>query len=210
MEKSILLSTALALGLTASNTSVSANDQLLYKENSSSDNSQMISKDSNNLFQQKEVTLSSSSQNEYRQTPTTDNKTQTEISSVEGASKNNAENTHSAVQENEQTVDQTYQAPKPTYYQQPTAQHKYNRVASHRNVNIKCHRLRHINSLRLNHQLQVSTNRRPNISPINSQSINWRLAPMTMDNLLHASTNNPLAGRRHYVSKHIKKLPTAY
>lgn len=205
MEKTILLSTALALGLTLGNTHVNANDDAYYSSNSDSDaNDYNYSSNSASYnLQQKEVPLTASSNVDSSANSSAD-------SEANSSSDNNSQATEKADENAEQTVAQSPYSSyrQETNYNQTASQRHYIRV--HHNATIQRRQHRSLGRLTIGPKLKVNMHRRHATPMLINGTPLWRVAPMTMDNLLHSSTNNPLAGRRQHISKHIKKLPSVY
>ena len=205
MEKTILLSTALALGFTLGNTHVNANDDAYYSSNSDSDaNDYNYSSNSASYnLQQKEVPLTASSNVDSSANSSAD-------SEANSSSDNDSQATEKADENAEQTV---AQSPYSSYrqeanYSQTTSQRHYIKV--HHNATIQRRQHRNLGRLTIGPKLNVNMRRRHATPMLINGTPLWRVAPMTMDNLLHSRTNNPLAGRRQHISKHIKKLPSVY
>lgn len=210
MKKSILLSTALILGLTANNLHVVADDTV--PENNKK-NDIIQPNPFNSQLQQSEIKLNNNSNNELnnqeKATSPIDEYTTNKLNSQSTQENNSQE---AQINQPLQSVISTNSdvTPQKNTYKQTTnistVRHQCY-ISVYQQTKIKRIKTRkaHIDSTPYNFTLHQRT-----IPKLSQQANTHHVALMTMDNLLHASTNNPLAGRRHYVTKHINKLPSFY
>lgn len=210
MKNTILFSTALILGLTANNLHVVADDTV--PENNKK-NDIIQPNPLNSQLQQSEIKLNNNSNNE----PNNQEKTTNPIDEHATDKLNNQ-----LTQENNSQETQTNQSLQSVISTNSDVTSQGNAYKSTTNVSAARHR-RHISAYQQTKIKRIKTRKtHVNLTPyrftfcqrtipkLSQQTNAHQVALMTMDNLLHASTNNPLAGRRHYISKHIKKLPTVY
>lgn len=210
MRKTILLSTALILGLTVNNLHIIADDTT-----PANDKKDDIAQPNpfDNQLQQPEIKLNTTQNNDTREQERT-----TGQSSI-------AETTKQTIQDNTSNINiqqkaqnmlntqtKTSTTPtmpitsyKPTRGQTKTAHLSH--ITAYRQTRIKSAKTRNANIKLTNYNFTFCQRTMPKLTQTSNLH---HVALMTMDNLLHASTNNPLAGRRHYVTKHINKIPTFY
>lgn len=196
MEKTILLSTALAIGLAFNNPKIASADDNEYNNwnnySSSSSSSDYSNSYQNDYLQQQEVPLTATSN--------VDSNANGQSTSDSTSNDNTTDQTS--------TLDQSVaQSPaEPVYNYQPAPKRHLTKRAH--KINVRRHNYRRPGDFHIGPNLKVKMLRhRQVITPLTQLN---RVAPMTMNNLLHASTANPLAGRRQHISKHIKKLPSVY
>ena len=195
MEKTILVSAAaLAIGLAFNSPKLASADDTKYNNNcsSSSSSSDYSNSYQNNHLQQQEVPLTATSNVD---------------SSANSQSTSASTSTNSTTDQTSTLNQPVAQSPaEPVYNYQPVPKrHLIKRVHQ---ANIRRHNYRLSSKFRVGPNLQIKILRSHQaFSPFAQLN---RVAPMTMDNLLHASTANPLAGRGQHISKHIKKIPSVY
>lgn len=189
MKNTILFSTALILGLTANNFHIVADDTI---PESSKKNDITQSNPFNNQLQQSEIKLNNNSNNEPNNQENNSQETQTNQSLQSVISTNSDVTSQGNTYKSTTNVSAVRHRRHISAYQQT----KIKRIKTRKtHVNLTPYRL---------------TFRQRTIPKLSQQTNAHQVALMTMDNLLHASTNNPLAGRRHYVTKHINKIPSFY
>lgn len=210
MKNTILFSTALILGLTANNLHIVADDTI---PESNKKNGIIQSNLFNNQLQQSEIKLNNNSNNESNN----QEKTTNPIDEHTIDKLNNQ-----LTQENNSQEIQTNQSLQSVISTNSDVTPQGNTYKSTTNISAVRHQ-RHISAYQQTNIKRIKTRKaHVNLTPyrftfhqrtmpkLSQQTNTHRIALMTMDNLLHASTNNPLAGRRHYVTKHINKLPSFY
>lgn len=210
MRKTILFSTALILGLTVNNLHIIADDTT-----PANDKKDDIAQPNpfDNQLQQPEVKLNATQNNDTREQERT-----TEQSGIAETTKqtiqDNKSNTN--IQQKAQNIPyaQTKTSTTPTMpiasYQPTREQTKtahLSHITAYRQARIKSAKTRNANIKLTNRNFTFRQRTMPKLTQTSNLH---HVALMTMDNLLHASTNNPLAGRRHYVTKHINKIPAFY
>ena len=200
MEKTILLSTALAIGLVFNSPKLASADDNEYNNwnnySSSSSSSNYSNSYQNDYLQQQEVPLTATSN--------VDSSANSQANGQFTSDSTSNDNTTDQASTLDQPVAQS--PAEPVYNYQPAPKRHLTKRAH--KINVRRHNYHRPGDFHIGPNLQVKILRhRQAFTPLTQLN---RVAPMTMNNLLHASTANPLAGRRQHISKHIKKLPSVY